>query len=129
MLANEIIGDIVIAELHSFESSINVASPTSIEDLFDGITSITLSQEDNNILYAPWKYSFIIKLIGTRITYQYLPIELQQLWKIMDLVPLINLRSDYYILKFTNIQNMNFVLNNGPWFCVWTLSFHPKVDT
>lgn len=30
--------------------------------------------------------------------------------------PLIDLGSDYYILKFTNPENMNPVLSNGPWF-------------
>lgn len=111
--------------------------PTDInEELPNGIKSIVLSQEDNQRIYTPWKYSLIIKLMGLRITHQYLRTKLQQLWKIMDQVPLIDLRTDYYILKFRNVEQINLVLNKGPWFIngrylfiqKWVPNFIPKKD-
>ena len=77
----------------------------------NGIKTITLSKEDNERLYSPWKYSLIVKLLGKRIADQYLKSKLQQVWKPSEYFPLIDLGVDYCIVKFTKEENMIHELN------------------
>lgn len=48
--------------------------------------------------------------------HHYLKRKIQELWKPTEQFPLIDLGSDYFIVKFTKEENMNNVLRNGPWF-------------
>lgn len=78
------------------------------------IKSITLTEEENHRLYTPWKFSLIIKLSNSCITHHILRSKLQQLWKILDHTPLIELGHDYYILKFSTPEDMNLSSTTGP---------------
>lgn len=79
-----------------------------------GIKMISLTAEEEEHLHAPWKFSLIIKLIGKRIVHHYMKTKIQDLWKPSENLPLINLGSDYYIVKFSREGNMINVLNKGP---------------
>lgn len=86
---------------YEFDALLHLGSTSA---LLHGITSINLTPEDNLRLCAPWKYSLIIKLMSHRINHKTLRNKLEQLWKFMDQLPLIDLGSNYYILKFANID-------------------------
>ncbi|XP_009804250.2 uncharacterized protein [Nicotiana sylvestris] len=86
------------------------------EQLASGVKALQLSNDEKDRLYSTWKYSLIIKLFGKRIMHHYLKVKIQELWKSIKQFPLIDLRSDYFIVKFTKEENMNNVLRNGPWF-------------
>ncbi|WMV54545.1 hypothetical protein MTR67_047930 [Solanum verrucosum] len=86
------------------------------EEVTKKIKKIFLSEEENERLYTPGKYSLIIKLLGKRISHQYLKTKIQQLWKPSELFPLIDLGEDFYIVKFLKEENMAHVLNHGLWF-------------
>ncbi|XP_019253910.1 PREDICTED: uncharacterized protein LOC109232605 [Nicotiana attenuata] len=77
---------------------------------------IHLTEEDQECIYQPWRYSLIIKLHGKKIQHHILKKKIQVAWKIMDNFPLIDLGEDYYIAKFKCEEHMIRVLNNGPWF-------------
>ncbi|XP_019226389.1 PREDICTED: uncharacterized protein LOC109207843 [Nicotiana attenuata] len=81
-----------------------------------GIKTITLLDHEREGLHHPWKFSLIIKLFGKRIVHHYLKAKIQDLWKPTEQFPLIDLGCDYYIVKFTQEENMRKVLQNGPWF-------------
>lgn len=88
----------------------------NLNSLSSSIKAIQLSISEKERLYSTWKYSLIIKLFGKRIMHHYLKSKIQHLWNPTEQFPLIDLASDYYIVKFTKEENMNNVLNNGPWF-------------
>ncbi|XP_009801431.1 uncharacterized protein [Nicotiana sylvestris] len=90
--------------------------PQTSNDLQEGIRTIHLTEEDKNRMYLPWRYSLIIKLLGKRIQHQYLKKKLQKMWKPSDNFPLIDLGSDYFIVKFNKEENMVSALQNGPRF-------------
>nr|XP_016504800.1 PREDICTED: uncharacterized protein LOC107822750 [Nicotiana tabacum] len=81
-----------------------------------GIKAITLTDQEKEALNYPWKFSLIIKLFGKRIVHYYLKAKIQELWKPTEQFPLIDLGYDYYIVKFTQEENMRKVLQNRPWF-------------
>nr|XP_033514387.1 uncharacterized protein LOC117279048 isoform X1 [Nicotiana tomentosiformis] len=78
--------------------------------------SVPITLEDKQRIYHPWKYSLIIKLQGRRILHQILKQKIQDLWKISEKFPLIDLGNDYFIVKLQKEENMNLILQKGPWF-------------
>ncbi|XP_019241717.1 PREDICTED: uncharacterized protein LOC109221708 [Nicotiana attenuata] len=91
-------------------------SSSNAEALLSENGSITLSPEDKERMYMPWQYSIIIRLQGKRILHQTLKRKVEELWKLNDSFPLIDLGSDYYIAKLRKAESMNHVLQKGPWF-------------
>lgn len=77
---------------------------------------IPLSADDKARLYSSWKFSIIIKLFGKSIGHQLLKAKLQSLWKPTELLHLIDLGSAFFLIKFTQKNNMLHALHDGPWF-------------
>lgn len=63
-----------------------------------------------------WQYALIIKLQGKCLLHQILRRKVQELWKVKENFPLIDLGADYYIEKFQNKDSMAAILENSPWF-------------
>lgn len=62
-----------------------------------------------------WRFSLIIKLVGRRICYHYLSKRIQAMWKPQLILTLIYLTIDFFNVKFTNKDDYNNALLNGPW--------------
>uniref|UniRef100_A0A1U7WW10 Uncharacterized protein LOC104227795 n=2 Tax=Nicotiana sylvestris TaxID=4096 RepID=A0A1U7WW10_NICSY len=77
-----------------------------------GIKLITLTDEEKVRIYEPWKNS----IVGKRMLHHYLKRKIQELWKPTEDFQLIDLGVDYYIIKFKKKENMDKVMNQGPWF-------------
>lgn len=75
---------------------------------------ITLSQEDKTHMYLPCKYSIVIKLQGKKILHRILKKKVQDMWKIKEKFPLIDLGEDYNIAKLQNKDNIHSIMQNGP---------------
>lgn len=71
------------------------------EELSHGVKIIFLSKEENERLCSPWKHSLIIKLLGKKLSHQYLRQKLMDLWKLPETFPLIDLGLDFYVAKFS----------------------------
>lgn len=54
-------------------------SPTDLED-----SIVKLSIEDMHHLYAPWKFSVIVKTFDSKFTHQYLKTKLEALWQLTE---------------------------------------------
>ncbi|XP_075110427.1 uncharacterized protein LOC142181308 [Nicotiana tabacum] len=89
---------------------------TSMEVVYQNMRQIILSEDDKQRIYNPWKYSLIIKLMGKRIVHHYLKRKTQELWKVDENYPLIDLGEDYYTVKLMKEESMIMILHNGPWF-------------
>lgn len=77
--------------------------------------TIPIFLEDKQRIYLPWRFSLIIKLQGKRILHQLLKRKIQELWKINE-NPLIDLGNDYFTVKLQKEENMNQILEKGPYF-------------
>lgn len=63
----------------------------------------------------PWRNSVIIKLVGRKIGYHYLLKCIQTTWKTQSFIMLIDLPSNFFIIRFASRLNYNTALLNGPW--------------
>lgn len=96
--------------------------------------AIKLTEEDKDRIYGPWKFSVIIKAEGKRFNHHYLWNKLDELWKIQDPFPLIDLGYDFYTAKFNQEEHQKKALQQGPWFVAgaylsirnWTPNFIPS---
>lgn len=105
--------------LHTLLSH-NISTPTStshdpfsfpqvINDELDAPTDpnifIPLSLEEKERIYKPWQHAVIIKLYGQKIGHQLLRQKIYVLWKPTENLHLIDLGSDFYLLKFQKEEN------------------------
>lgn len=77
---------------------------------------ISLSTEDKQRFYSPWRFSIIINLIGKKFHYQYLKKKLIDLWKLKELFSLIDLGHEFYTVKLMEGDSQKRILQEGPWF-------------
>lgn len=61
-------------------------------------------------------FSVIIKIFGKKIPHHILKLKLQQLWCHIEHLTIIDLRWDYFKVKFLEEPNMETTLHGGPWF-------------
>lgn len=77
-------------------------NPPSMVDLEQSIIPFSIEEEER--LYAPWRYSVIIKIVGRKLIHQYLKTKLKDIWKTNATFPLIDLGLDFYTAKFDNTK-------------------------
>lgn len=86
------------------------------ENICDMSDVIHLSQYDKRQLYAPWKFSIIIKLVGKKLNHIYLKKKLANLWKLQTDFSLIDLGFEFFTVKFTDEESQRKIIHEGPWF-------------
>ncbi|XP_075096552.1 uncharacterized protein LOC142174621 [Nicotiana tabacum] len=100
---------------------LSIASEEHMTDLTTlthtrGIKFISLTEEEKQRIYEPWKNFIIVKLVGKRMLHHYLKKEIQELWRPTEDFQLIDLGENYYIIKFKRKENMDKGIQQGPWF-------------
>ena len=91
-------------------------SDEEIEEVREGFASISLSKETKNCIRAPWVKALIVKVFGKTVGYNYLHSKLLGLWKLTGRVNMVDLRRDFFLLRFSVVKDLEMVLNKGPWF-------------
>lgn len=76
---------------------------------------IRLSKEEKIYLRSPWRQTLIVKLWGRSIGYNYLLRRIKALWHPKSYFELVALDNDYFIVKFSSIEDYNFAKFEGPW--------------
>ncbi|KAF3682671.1 hypothetical protein FXO37_02221 [Capsicum annuum] len=109
-----------VLESDLFPNLIGSPETTDLEDQITPVNCegnfIPISAEDKPRLYSPWQTSLIVKLVGRKLSYLVLKKKLQELWKPTEELNLIDLGSEFFLIKFTLRQNMLHALHDGPWF-------------
>ncbi|XP_058735176.1 uncharacterized protein LOC131607134 [Vicia villosa] len=111
-----------------------------VEEHFDGMypcPKFIFSAYEESKIHRPWKKGIIVKLMGRRIGYKVLETRLKQLWVRKGIINIIDLSNDYFIVTFTNDDDRNAAITNGPWFIYdhyltvkeWKPNFHPESDS
>lgn len=75
-----------------------------------------LTKTDKSRLYSPWQFFVIVKVFGKTIGHQILRNKITSLWKSAEVLPLIDLGFDFFLIKLQNKENMHKALHRGPCF-------------
>ncbi|XP_048501488.1 uncharacterized protein LOC125497832 [Beta vulgaris subsp. vulgaris] len=76
---------------------------------------ILLSKDEKRRMRKPWRNSLIIKMFDGKVGYMGLMRKLKRKWSLKGELALTDIGCRYYIARFTNTEDYNFVLAQGPW--------------
>ncbi|KAF7812710.1 RNA-directed DNA polymerase [Senna tora] len=87
-------------------------------------------------LSEPFDKALIIKLLGRNIGFKVLERKLYQMWSAKGILTIIDLTNDYFLVKFSCLEDYDAVLENGPWVIFdhyltirpWSPGFDPSID-
>lgn len=68
-----------------------------------------------NELCAPWKDSFVIKLLGKKVGYNMMKEKLQRVWKPIGGFDILDVDNGFYMAKFDIVADREKVIYEGPW--------------
>jgi len=77
--------------------------------------TILLSAEEKKALREPWRNALIIRMFDKGIGYLQLKRRLKVKWALRGDFSLIDIGCDYYVTRFTNMEDYDHVMLNGPW--------------
>ncbi|XP_061349017.1 uncharacterized protein LOC133294382 [Gastrolobium bilobum] len=63
----------------------------------------------------PWKQAVIIKLLGKKVGVKFLLNRLLKMWNLSGTHEFIDMENDYFLFRFADLNDYNFVLEEGPW--------------
>jgi len=99
--------------------------------------TIRLSAAEKRALRAPWRNALIVRMFDKGIGYLQLKRRLKAKWALRGDFSLIDIGCDYYVTRFTNTEDYDHVLLNGPWMIgdnylvirEWVPNFVPEEDS
>ncbi|XP_021724672.1 uncharacterized protein LOC110691991 [Chenopodium quinoa] len=107
--------------------------PEGIEDS-ERCPVILLTKEEKRAMRKPWKHTLIIRMFDGSLGYMGLMKQLKRKWQLKGELILTNIGCKYFIAKFNNVDDYNYVLTQGPWLIEdkyltirkWTPNFIPE---
>ena len=102
----------------AFENSMEseVESDHEDEDLPPGEVVVRLSGARKTKIRAAWNNALIVKVFRKTIGYHFLVSRLTNLWKPVGKMDCVRLSHDFFLIKFSQMEDHSRVLRNGPWF-------------
>lgn len=98
------------------EDSLSDDDPDSDDDVGDSTCpTIKLSKDEKRRIRIPWKNSLIIKLFDKKLGYEVLMRRLKAKWSLKGEIALTDVSHAYYVVRFSNLDDYDFVLTQGPW--------------
>ena len=77
--------------------------------------AILLTKEEKSAMRKPWKQALIIKMFHGKIGYMGLMRKLRRKWSLKGDLTLTDIGFQFYIARFTNEDDYQHVLTQGPW--------------
>jgi len=98
--------------------------------------TILLTAAEKRMLREPWKNALIIRMFDKGIGYLQLKRRFKTKWALRGDFSLIDIGCDYYVTRFTNLEDYEHVMMNGPWMIgdnylvirEWVPNFVPEED-
>ena len=95
---------------------------------------ILLSKEEKRAIRKPWKNTLIIRMFDGSLGYMGLMKRLKRKWQLKGDFSLTDIGCKYFIARFNNMDDLNYVLTQGPWLIddsyltirKWTPNFIPE---
>nr|POE90406.1 uncharacterized protein CFP56_59946 [Quercus suber] len=91
-------------------------SDDEVSDLREGLAAVKLSRETKLRIRGPWAQTLIVKLFGRSVGFNFLQSKLNILWKPSGRLDCVDLGNDFYSVRFALKEDLNSVLEKGPWF-------------
>ena len=88
---------------------------TNEENDDEDCPNILLSKEDKRHIRGPWRNAIIIKLFDKKMGYEALMRRLKFKWSLKGAIALTDVGHAYYVVRFTNYEDYEFVMTQGPW--------------
>ncbi|XP_019200239.1 PREDICTED: uncharacterized protein LOC109193862 [Ipomoea nil] len=97
---------------------------------------IRLTNKEKEELRRPWRQALIVKVWGKQVGYSYLHRRLSALWRPKGTMDLVALDNEYYLVKFSSVDDLDYAKYEGPWIILnhylivkeWTPDFDPMTD-
>ena len=80
------------------------------------MAAIRLSRETKQCIRAPWTKALIVKVFGRTVGFNFLHAKLMGLWKPAGRIDMVDLGRDFFLLRFSLMEDLELVLKKGPWF-------------
>ena len=93
-----------------------IESDEEEEGLCEGMTMLKLSKEEKRRIREPWGQAIIVKTFGRNVGFLYLSYRLRSMWKPVGRMDIIDLKHDFFLIKFNLKIDLDDVLKGGPWF-------------
>ena len=77
--------------------------------------NIVLSREEKRRIRDPWKNAIIIKLFDRKMGYEVLMRRLRFKWQLKGNIALTDVGHSFYVVRFTSVEDYEFVMSQGPW--------------
>ena len=99
--------------------------------------TILLTAAEKKALRDPWRKALIIQMFDKGVGYLQLKCRLKSKWALRGDFSLIDIGCEYYVVRFTNMEDYDHVMINGPWMIgdnylvirEWVANFIPEEDT
>ncbi|KAJ8435311.1 hypothetical protein Cgig2_026403 [Carnegiea gigantea] len=98
--------------------------------------TILLTAQEKRILRELWRNALIIRMFDKGIGFLQLKRRLKTKWALKGDFSLIDIGHEYYVTRFTNMDDYEHVMMNGPWMLgdnyvvrEWVPNFVPEEDT
>lgn len=77
---------------------------------------VWLSKEDKLRIRRPWNNSIIAKVVGRKVGFHFLSSKLNSMWRPSGIMSVIDLGQEYFLIKFSEMDDLNRVFSNRHWF-------------
>ncbi|KAJ1407541.1 hypothetical protein SESBI_24226 [Sesbania bispinosa] len=74
---------------------------------------VKLSRMEKKCICIPWKRAIIVNLLGKKIGLRMLQTRLPKLWQTMSNMEIIDMENDYFLVRFSNLDDLKHVVENG----------------
>ena len=135
---DKLVGEVpgTYSQAFAFSDSMDAESELDeeTEDIREGFAAIRLSKETKQRIRAPWAKAIIVRVIKKTVGYNYLHAKFLGLWKPAGRIDMVDLGRDFFLLRFSLLEDLEQVLRKGPWFIgehflsiqKWEANFKPS---
>ena len=115
-LLGEVAGAYEQAFKFNSEMDMGAEFDDEVFNLSAGIAAVNLSGEMKQNIRKQWKSTFIVKVVGRTVGFQFLQSKLMSMRKPRGRMDVVPISKDFYLVKFSLIEDYANVLKGGPWF-------------
>lgn len=80
------------------------------------IPVISLDPATKDRIRNPWRKCLIGKVLGKSIGFKFLQERINVMWRPVGQIQILDLRKDFFLFKFANVEDLKNALLHGPWF-------------
>lgn len=87
-----------------------------VEELAEGLAAVRLTKARKAHIRSQWVSTIIVKVFGRTVGFHFLQTKHLSLWKPGGRMDLVDLRRDFFLIRFGLKEDIDRVIAGGPWF-------------